>query len=255
MTGASSGIGAELARGLAARGHHLTLVARREQRLADLASEIEGSFGGKADVESSDLADPEERRALITRLRRRKRRVAALVNNAGFGTYGTFWEIDGEREREEVRLNVEALHDLTVAFLPDMVSRGSGAVINVGSTAGFQPLPRNTTYAATKAFVNSFSEALHSELAGTGVSCTVVCPGPVATEFQEASGIGHLSDTGPGFVWASAEEVARQTLEAADSGKRSVLPGPAAKVMWGFGRYSPRTVLLPTMRRFGSRIV
>jgi short-subunit dehydrogenase len=255
VTGASSGIGAELALALAARGHHLTLVARREERLADLGADVHRRFGVEAAVESSDLSDPEERRALITRLKRRKRRVAALVNNAGFGTFGKFWELAGDREREEVRLNVDALHDLTVAFLPDMVSHRSGAIINLGSTAGFQPLPGNTTYAATKAFVNSFSEALHAELAGTGVSCTVVCPGPVETEFQETAGIGHLKAAGPGLLWATPEEVARQAVEAAASGKRVVVPGATAKAQGVMGRFTPRVVLLPVMRRFGRRIV
>ena len=255
VTGASAGIGSELARLLAARGHHVTLVARREERLRDLAAEVDRRFGEEAAVEGCDLADADARKDLIGKLKRRKRQVSVLVNNAGFGTYGSFWKLPAEREREEVRLNVDALHELTLAFLPDMVSRRSGAVLNVGSTAGFQPLPRNATYAATKAFVNSFSEALHSELAGTGVTCTVVCPGPVDTEFQEASGIGHLSGAGPGLLWASAEEVARAAIRGLDDGRRVVVPRPAAKLQGVFGRYTPRTVLLPVMRRFGSRII
>ena len=254
VTGASAGIGSELARLLAARGHHVTLVARREERLRDLAAELERRFGEDAAVEGCDLSEPDARRELITKLKRRKRQVAVLVNNAGFGTYGTFWELPAEREREEVRLNVDTPHELTLAFVPDMVARRQGAVLNVGSTAGFQPLPRNTTYAATKAFVNSFSEALHSELAGTGVTCTVVCPGPVDTEFQEASGIGHLSGKGPGFIWADAQEVAAAAIRGVESGKRVVVPRAAAKAMQVSGRFTPRAVLLPVMRRFGSRI-
>ncbi len=254
MTGASSGIGSEVARALAARGHHVTLVARREERLDELAGELEQRFGAETAVDACDLADENARAGLVGRVKRRKRRVAILVNNAGFGTFGTFWKLAPDREREQVRLNVDALHDLTAAFVGDLVARRSGAVINVGSTAGFQPLPRNATYAATKAFVNSFSEALHSELAGTGVTCTVVCPGPVDTEFTEAAGISHMSSAGPGFIWASAEEVAREAVEGADRGKRVVVPRPAAKVQGVFGRYTPRTVLLPVMRRFGGRI-
>lgn len=255
VTGASSGIGGEIARELARRGHHLTLVARRKERLDELAAEVQRESGAEATVDPCDLGNPDERAALIDRLRRRKRWVAVLVNNAGFGTYGKFWQIDPGREREEVRLNVEALHDLTVAFVPYMVERGSGAVLNVGSTAGFQPLPGNATYSATKAFVNTFSEALSGELAGTGVTCTVVCPGPVATEFQEASGIGHLSSAGPGFIWSSPQEVAKAAVHGMDQGRRSVLPAPGDKVVGVLGRYTPRTVLLPVMRRFGRRIL
>lgn len=255
ITGASAGIGAELARGLAARGQHVTLVARRQERLDELAAELERRHAVEATVDACDLGDAAARGKLITRLRRRKRRVAVLVNDAGFGTYGTFWKLAADREREEVRLNVEALHELTLTFVPEMVERRSGAVLNVGSTAGFQPLPGNATYSGTKAFVNTFSEALHAELAGTGVSCTVLCPGPVATEFQQSSGIGHLEGSGPSFIWAGPEEVARAAIEGMDAGRRVVLPRPPDKVSAAFGRYTPRTVLLPVMRRFGSRIL
>jgi uncharacterized protein len=255
VTGASSGIGAELARGLAARGHHLTLVARREERLRELAGELESRGAPQPAIDAVDLGDQEARRSLIARLRRRKRRVAVLVNDAGFGTYGTFWRLDADREREQVKLNVEALHDLTSTFLGEMVQRGSGAVLNLGSTAGFQPLPGNATYAASKAFVNSFSESLHGELAGTGVSCTVLCPGPVATEFQDSSGIGHLHRSGPDLIWGSPEKVARAAIEGMDRGRRMVVPRATDKVTAAFGRYTPRSLLLPTMRRFGSRIL
>lgn len=256
VTGASSGIGAEIARQLAGRGHHLTLVARRHERLEELAAELESRFSAPAAaIDPCDLAADSERKKLLSNLRRRKRRVAVLVNNAGFGTYGNFTELDPDREREAVRLNVNALHDLLVAFVPEMVERRSGAVLNVGSTAGFQPLPGNATYSATKAFVNTVSEALHGELAGTGVTCTVLCPGPVATEFQKASGIGHLHSAGPSAIWATAEEVARAAVEGMDRGKRVVLPRPADKLTWAGGHYTPRSVLLPVIRRFGTRIL
>jgi uncharacterized protein len=123
----------------------------------------------------------------------------------------------------------------------------------VGSTAGFQPLPGNTTYSATKAFVNSFSEALHAELGGTGVTCTVLCPGPVATEFTEVSGVGHLEQGAPGFVFAGAAEVARAAVEGMERGKRVVMPRATDAVQGALGRYAPRSVLLPVVRRFGSR--
>lgn len=255
VTGASSGIGAGIARELAKRRHHVTLVARREERLDELAAEIGREHDVEATVDSCDLGDADARRALISKLERRKRSVAVIVNNAGFGTFGALWELPADREREEVRLNVEALHHLTLAFLPAMVERGYGAILNVGSTAGFQPLPGNTTYAATKAFVNSFSEALHAELAGTGVSCTVLCPGPVATEFAETSGVGHVESASPGFLFASADDVARAAVEGMEDGKRVVMPRAADAVQGALGRYTPRTVLLPIVRRFGSRFI
>ena len=253
ITGASAGIGAELARKLAARGHHLTLVARREDRLRDLATELERDYGVEAAVDACDLGDAEARSHLIELVRRRKRRVVGLCNNAGFGSYGRFWQLDLDRETEEVRLNVEALHELTGAFLPDMVARRSGAILNTGSLAGFQPQPSNATYAATKAFVNSFSEALHAELAGTGVSCTVVCPGPVKTEFAEAAGVGHLDGSGPSFLWATAEQVAERAVDGMVNGKRTVLPTVTDQVASTLGRYTPRSVLLPVVQRFAAR--
>jgi uncharacterized protein len=253
VTGASAGIGAEIVRELARRGHHLTLVARREERLSELASEVERDHGVETAVDACDLGDPEARGQLLAKLGRGKRRVTVLVNNAGFATYGPLWEAEPDREREEVRLNVEALHELTLAFLPDMVERGYGAILNVGSTAGFQPLPGNATYAAGKAFVNSFSEALHAELADTGVSCTVLCPGPVATEFAEASGVGHLEQGAPGFVFAGAGDVARAAVEGMDKGRRVVMPRVTDTVQGALGRYTPRSVLLPVVRRFGDR--
>jgi uncharacterized protein len=253
VTGASAGIGAAIARELASRGQHVTLVARREERLQELAAEIKRDHDVEAAVDACDLGDAEARRSLVAKLGRRKRAVSVLVNNAGFATYGNLWASPAEREREEVRVNVEALHDLTLAFLPDMVERGYGAILNVGSTAGFQPLPGNTTYAASKAFVNSFSESLHAELSGTGVTCTVLCPGPVSTEFTEVSGIDHLEEDAPGFVFASAGDVARVAVDGVDKGKRVVMPRATDAVQGALGRYTPRSVLLPVVRRFGNR--
>lgn len=253
ITGASSGIGAELARKLAARGHHLTLVARREERLKELAAELERDCGVEPAVDTCDLSEADARSHLIELLRRRKRRVAGLCNNAGFGSFGRFWELDLAREAEEVRLNVEALHELTGAFVPDMVARRSGAILNTGSLAGFQPQPSNATYAATKAFVNSFSEALHTELSGTGVSCTVLCPGPVKTEFADSAGVGHLDGFGPSFLWATPEQVAERAVEGMAEGKRTVLPTAVDQVAGTLGRHAPRSLLLPVVQRFASR--
>ena len=248
VTGASSGIGAELARELSRRGHHVTLVARRRDRLEELAREL-----GNADAQPADLADPASRAELLGVLRNHGRFVAALCNNAGFGTFGRLWELDADRERQMVALNVVALQDLVLELLPAMVSRRTGAVLNVGSIAGGQPLPGNATYAATKAFVNSLSEALHSELKGTGVSCTLLTPGPVRTEFVEVSDGAELEGRAPGFTWQTPQEVARQAVEGMAAGRRVVAPGWATKVVSTSGRLTPRPLLLPLMKRVYTR--
>jgi uncharacterized protein len=243
VTGASSGIGAELARELSRRGHHVTLVARRKDRLEELAAELE-----RADVRPADLAEAAGRGELLGALRAAGRFVAGLCNNAGFGTFGRLWELDADRERQEVALNVVALQDLTLELLGPMVAHKRGAVLNVGSIAGSQPLPGNATYAATKAFVNSFSYALHAELKGTGVSCTVLTPGPVRTEFGEVADITQIEGRMPGFAWKSPGGVAREAVDGMVRGKRVVAPGLVTKVMSTSGRVTPRPLLLPLMR-------
>jgi short-subunit dehydrogenase len=251
ITGASAGIGTELARQLAARGHHVTLVARRRERLEELAGELDarptGAAGATVDV--CDLADESARAELITKLKRRKRRVAGVCNNAGYGGYGRFDLMPLEREVEEVRLNVGALHELTGAFLPDMVERGEGAILNVASTAAFQPVAGFATYGATKAFVLAFSEAVHAELAGTGVSVTALCPGPTRSEFGETAGMGDMEKASPNLIFQSAETVARAGIEAMVAGRRSVIPGVRNKASAFGGRFVPRTLLLPVTRR------
>lgn len=172
VTGASSGIGAELARELARRGYGVTLVARRAERLRDLAAELGSRHGVAAVVRPCDLEDAGQRAELIEAVRAGEDEVIGVCNNAGAGVAGRFHEVALERGNAAVRLNVEALHELTGAFLPAMVRQGTGAILNVASTAAFQPVPGLATYAATKAFVAAFSEAVHAELAGTGVSVT-----------------------------------------------------------------------------------
>jgi len=248
VTGASSGIGAELARDLARRGYGLTLVARRRERLTELADECRRRHGVAVDVRAADLSKPASRTRLITAMHASPTRVVGLCNNAGFGSFGRFQNLPLETETEQVRLNVDALHELTGAFLPDMVLRKQGAILNTGSIAGFQPLPANATYAATKAFVNSFSEAVHTDLAGTGVSCTALCPGPVRTEFGEVAGLGAANGAGPDFLWGSPDDVARAGVEAMIKGRRSVIPGLSNRAAALGGRLTPRTLLLPLAR-------
>ncbi|WP_313675620.1 SDR family oxidoreductase [Mycolicibacterium sp.] len=240
VTGASSGIGAEIARGLGRRGYRLLLVARRADRLTELAAEITAP----AEAMPLDLADPDARAQLVARIG--ELAPAGLVNSAGFGTNGLFQALPPARESEQVTLNALALMELTHAVLPGMVARGCGAVLNVGSIAGFQPLPDAAVYSATKAFVQTFSEAVHEGLHGTGVSCTVLCPGPVPTEWWDIAGADRSA---VGFAATSAAAVADAGITAMVEGKRLVVPGVAPKLMGVGGRLTPRRLLLPALRR------
>ena len=248
VTGASSGIGRELARELGRRGYGLTLVARARERLEELAEDLRAQHGRTVAVHAADLSDDQERDAMVAAVRAEGRRVDGLCNNAGFGTLRRLVDIQPGRETAQVRLNVLALHALTDAFLRPMVERGRGAVLNLGSIAGFQPLPGFTTYAASKAFVNSFSEALHAELQGTGVSCTLLAPGPVRTEFGQRAGAGDWERLS-GLVTADPAEVARAAVDAMRSGRRSLIPGLAPRLSALGGRVVPRSVLLPLAAR------
>jgi short-subunit dehydrogenase len=249
VTGASSGIGAEIARGLARRGHGVTLAARREERLRELADELIDEHGVQADTISTDVSDPGSRDALRDELRERELAVEVLVNNAGYGSGGAFVELDGDSEAAMVRTNVEAVVSLTSAFMPEMVDRRRGAVLNVASLIAFQPVPFQATYGATKAAVLSFTDALHEELRGTGVTVTAVCPGPVRTEFGEAGGFGGADDRIPSFLWLSAEKVAEDALAGLERGDRMVVPGPINQIAALYGQHLPRSVLLPLVRR------
>jgi len=217
ITGASSGIGQEFARQLAAMGYDVILVARRKERLENLAEELPTN----AHVVTCDLGSEAEE--LAGKVAKLGADVDLLVNNAGFGLRGHFADLDAGREAEMVRVNCEAVVTLTHAFLPAMIERGQGGVITVASTAGMQPLPYETTYAATKAFAISFMEALSMELRGTGVKCLVVNPGPVKTEWQAVAGYDENTRTVPGMI--DARQCVVDSLRAYDRGKRSVIPG------------------------------
>jgi len=217
ITGASSGIGEEFARQLAGRGYDLILVARRKDRLEQLAEQLPTT----AHVTESDLAS--DAAELPGKVEELGVDVDLLVNNAGFGTRGHFVDLDAERDAEMIRLNCEAIVTLTHAFLPGMVERGRGGVITVASTAGMQPLPYETTYAASKAFAISFMEALSMELRGTGVKLLVVNPGPVKTEWQAVAGYDEHTRIMPGMI--SAEQCVADSLRAFDRTRRSVIPG------------------------------
>jgi uncharacterized protein len=239
VTGASSGIGAEVARELSRRGYRVTLVARREERLRELAAEL----GGNAEVHACDVADPNARQGLADALAARGTSPAILVNNAGFGTSGPFVRAARERELDMVRTNIEAVVDFCALFASGMVRRGTGGILNVASTASFQPLPMQAGYAATKAFVLSFSESLHTELKGSGVAVTALCPGPVKTEFVDVAEIPG-ADAMPDLFWASAEQVAKAGVKGLERGKRVVIPGALNRAGAIGGQHAPRSLVL-----------
>ncbi len=252
ITGASSGIGEALARELAALGHHLILIARRADKLKSLALELTTAYGVTVEVLPCDLADRDARQRLAETLATRE--IVILCNNAGFATFGALATLDPAREREEVELNVVAVHDLTLALLPGMIRRKSGSILIVGSTSGHQPTPANATYAASKAFANSFAESLHSELHGTGVTCTLLAPGPTRTGFTEVAGVTKIDSIGGSLVWVSAERVAREAVDGMQRNRRIVIPGWLAQAQTLGGRYTPRAVLLPMLKHIFSRL-
>ena len=242
VTGASSGIGAEFAKQLSARGYEVILVARRAERLEQLAAQLPG----RAHVAPCDLAG--EAGSLAAKVAALGLEVDLLVNNAGFGTHGRFAEIDPARDAEQVRLNCEAVVTLTHAFLPGMLERRRGGVITVASTAGMQPIPYETTYSATKAFARTFSDALSGELRGTGVRALCVNPGPVPTEWQEAAGYppDYLPPV-PGKI--SAEQVARESLRAFERSRRTIIPGAVIRWYMRINRPAPVPIKLRVLER------
>ena len=250
VTGASSGIGADIARELAQRGYGVTLVARREDRLKELADELGGMDRVRAETIACDLTDEDARRRMVAEVDERGLEVEILVNNAGFGTAGEFQELDLGGELRMVRTNVEAVVHLCGEYVGGMVERGRGAILNVASTAGFQPLPRQSTYAASKAFVLSFTEALSADLKGTGVTATALCPGPVKTEFTDQHAGFDAAASTPDFVWMSAEDCARAAVKGLERGKRVVVPGAVNRIGTLAGQHAPRSVLLAAARRF-----
>lgn len=252
VTGASSGIGTALAELLAARGYPLLLVARRQDRLADLAQRLHEAHRVEVEVRVCDLADPGARAQLCEELASRD--VAVLCNNAGFGTYGELTSLDPARERRQVEVNVTAVHDLTLAVLPGMRQRQAGAILITGSLAGNQPGPGNATYAATKSFASTFAESLHEELQGTGVGCTLLAPGPVRTEFAEIAAISNVEKVVPPPAWVTAERAAELAIEGLATNQRRVVPGAFAKVQNLTGQHLPRQLLSPYLLRMNRRV-
>jgi short-subunit dehydrogenase len=242
VTGASAGIGAEFAKQLSGRGYELILVARRADRLEQLASELPG----QAHVVACDLAN--DATSLPGKVAALGLQVDVLVNNAGFGTHGRFTEIDPARDAEQVRLNCEAVVTLTHAFLPGMLERRHGGVITVASTAGMQPIPYEATYSATKAFARTFSDALNTELRGTGVRALCVNPGPVPTEWQQVAGYDpdYLPPV-PGKI--SAAQVASESLRAFERGRRTIIPGRVIRWYMRNNKPAPLPIKLRVVER------
>ena len=240
VTGASAGLGRDYARLFAADGHDVVLVARRRERLEELAREVASTTSVQAHVVAVDLAERDASRRIHDELRARGVAVDFLVNNAGFGTSGPFAEADAAKQLGMIQVNVVALVELTRLLLPDMLARGRGRILNVGSTAGFQAGPFMAVYYASKAFVNSFTEALAYELAGTGVTATVSCPGPTETEFAGHAG----NDRSLLFKLGAADSmtVAREGYAAMMAGKTMVVHGVTNKLGVQVQRLSPRAV-------------
>jgi hypothetical protein len=239
VTGASSGIGAVFARELARRGADLVLVARSEGKLAALADELSGAYGVTAEVVAADLAKPSAATELAAALRARDLRIDILINNAGFGLFAPLDQADEAVLTDMVRLNVETLVDLTRLYLPGMLERDRGAIVNVGSTAGFQPVPYMAVYGATKAFVLSFTEALWAETRGTGVRVTALCPGSTDTGFFDVAGdgaqVGHR---------ISPEKVVRAAFRALDRRASTVVTGGLESwMLTNSSRLAPRQLV------------
>jgi short-subunit dehydrogenase len=252
VTGASAGIGRAVADELASRGHNLVLVARRRPKLDELAAELSEQHGVRAETIACDLGKPTPRGKLAAQIEALGLHVNVLINNAGFATGGPFHEADPERELAQVRLLVEAVVALTSAFSPGMVKRGSGAILNVASTAGMQPMPFSAGYSAAKAYVLAFSEALHYELRSHGITVTALAPGPVRTDFWEiakweVAGGGSFQDAVPSPAMITPEQAARAAVEGLESGRRVVVPGLPMRAAMEASRLLPHALKLPAI--------
>src|SRR5438874_7304113 len=247
ITGASAGIGREFARQLAGRARSMILVARREDSLVELADELQREHPNlRIHIRKVDLANLAELQDLLQWLDREKLGVDLLINNAGLGDSGPFANSDPVRNSEMTLVNVTALTSLTRHLVPQMITKHRGGILNVSSSAGFLPIPGSAVYAATKAYVTSFSEALRAELRETDVSVCAVCPGPVVTEFQQvASRPGREVKPGPGpdFLQVPVEQVVRDALASGEADRPLIIPGVAMKLGMFLVRMTPMSIL------------
>jgi uncharacterized protein len=247
VTGASSGIGEALAREFVRRGRHVVLVARRADKLAALTTEL----GSAADVLATDLSKAEERSALPGRVAELGLVVDILVNNAGLSTLGRVADSDPVAELNLIEVDVAAVADLCSRFVPAMVARGRGAVLNVASVGAFGPVPGQASYGAAKAFVLSYTQALGEELKGTGVNAAALCPGPVKTEFNEVTGFddAELEAALPKAMWVTKDAVAKIAVDGLAAGKTVIVPGVLNKIGGAAYQHLPRSLLLPILSR------
>ncbi|GFG75264.1 short-chain type dehydrogenase/reductase [Mycobacterium botniense] len=252
VTGASQNIGAALATELAARGHSLIVTARREDVLNALAARLTETYRVTVEVRPADLTDAADRAKLAEELAARP--ISILCANAGTATFGPVAALDPAAEKVQVQLNVLGVHDLVLAVLPGMVERGAGGILISGSAAGNSPIPYNATYAATKAFVNTFSESLRGELRGSGVHVTLLAPGPVRTEPPDPVDTSLVDKLVPDFLWISTEHTARVALDALTRNKMRVVPGLTSKAMSVASQYAPRAIVAPIVGSFYKRL-
>ena len=253
VTGASSGIGAAIARDLGQRGHNLLLVARTAGPMEEIREELAASHPEvTVEIRPCDLADADARGALIEELEGRD--VHIIINSAGVATFGEFRKLDPAYERTQFELNATALFELTAAVLPGMVASGDAGIVNVGSVAGNAAIPNNATYVGTKAMVNTFTESLHYELKGTGVRCTLLAPGPVREEVKEDAARTIVDRATPDFVWTTYPDCASETLDALAANKLRVVPGGLSKVANVISTYLPRRMTAPVMGAAYSRM-
>jgi short-subunit dehydrogenase len=245
ITGASSGLGAVFARQLAAQGYDLVLVARREERLAALAAELEQHYPISAELLVADLARPAD----VARVESRIAEIEGLdvlVNNAGFGTTGRFAEVDPAKTMDMIQVHVTTSVRLCRAALPGMLARRQGALINVASVAAFTPVPGNATYAATKGYLVTFSKALHAEVAETGVKVQALCPGFTYTEFHDRPELGSFKRSQiPAFMWMSAEDVVATSLKALERNQTICIPGFKYRLMAAVAQSPLASLMLP----------
>lgn len=248
ITGASSGIGLELAKIHAKNSDNLVLVARSEQKLKDLATELEGKFNIQVEVIAKDLSKLDSAKAVFDSVKSKDIKIDYLINNAGFGDYGHFSETDWEKENNMIQLNITALTQLTKLFLPEMIERKRGKIMNVASVASFLPGPLMAVYYATKAYVLNFSEALNNEVKPHNISVTALCPGPTISGFQSSANLGDSKLFSKG-KFPTSKEVSEYGYKAMMKGKAVAIHGASNKFMVFLLRFTPRSWIVKIVRR------